>query len=179
MNESGKIRVVLGGLALTFGALTAAFLSNLWGKPPVLPPIPLVSAEFTNTATVRRSYADLIRAKEDLSDFDCYGCHEKNKPPPLRFDANHNLIIPQEHSDLVMGHGQHNRNNNCFNCHNEANLELLQTRDGRELKLSESTPLCGSCHGPTYRDWEAGIHGRTTVHLADHVRGCAEACRLQ
>jgi len=61
-----------------------------------------------------------------------------------------------------MGHGRHNRNNLCYNCHNEANLEVFQTRDGRELKLSDSTPLCGSCHGPTYRDWEAGVHGRTS-----------------
>ena len=22
--------------------------------------------------------------------------------------------------------------------------------------------MCGSCHGPTYRDWEAGVHGRTS-----------------
>ena len=29
------------------------------------------------------------------------------------------------------------------------------------MKLAESPPLCGSCHGPTYRDWEAGVHGRT------------------
>ena len=56
----------------------------------------------------------------------------------------------------------HNRNNNCFNCHDEQNLELFQTRDGRELSFGDSTPLCGSCHGPTYRDWEAGAHGRTS-----------------
>jgi len=61
-----------------------------------------------------------------------------------------------------MGHGTHNRNNNCFNCHDEQNLELLQARDGRQIKLAESAPLCGSCHGPTYRDWEAGAHGRTS-----------------
>jgi nitrate/TMAO reductase-like tetraheme cytochrome c subunit len=60
-----------------------------------------------------------------------------------------------------MHHGSHERNNNCFNCHNETNLEELQTRDKHQLKLSNSTPLCGSCHGPTYRDWEAGVHGRT------------------
>jgi uncharacterized CHY-type Zn-finger protein len=59
-----------------------------------------------------------------------------------------------------MGHGRHGRNNNCFNCHNETNLVLLQPRDGRELKFADSTQLCGSCHGPTYRDWEAGAHGR-------------------
>jgi hypothetical protein len=41
-------------------------------------------------------------------------------------------------------------------------LEVFQTRDGRQLNFSESTQLCGSCHGPTYRDWEAGAHGRTS-----------------
>ncbi len=162
MNDDGKIGTVLFGLAVAFCVLTAAFLKNPWGKIAPLQPIALVAAEFTNTATARVSYADLIKAKEDLSDFDCYGCHEQNKVPPLRYDTNHNLIIPKEHSDLVMGHGQHNRNNNCFNCHNETNLVRLQTRDGRDLTLDQSTPLCGSCHGPTYRDWEVGIHGRTS-----------------
>src|ERR1035441_2410901 len=93
--------------------------------------------------------------KADISDFDFYACHEKGKPPTLKFDAQHNLIVPKEHEDIVMGHGTHNRNNNCFNCHDEQNLELLQARDGRQIKLVESPLLCGSCHGPTYRDWEA------------------------
>ena len=73
-----------------------------------------------------------------------------------------NIIVAKEHPDIVMGHGQHGRNNNCFNCHNETNLVLLQPRDGRELKFADSPKLCGSCHGPTYRDWEAGAHGRTS-----------------
>jgi uncharacterized CHY-type Zn-finger protein len=163
MNNSGKESVVLGALAALFLALLGAFLLNLWGRPPVLAPIPPVEPSFLDPATVRRPYAELIRAKEDLSDFDCYACHEKNKPPPLRYDTNLNLLVPKEHAEsIVLGHGRHNRNNNCFNCHDEHNLELLQTRDGRELKLAESPPLCGSCHGPTYRDWEAGVHGRTS-----------------
>ncbi|MFA5058882.1 MAG: cytochrome c3 family protein [Opitutaceae bacterium] len=152
--------LVLRGLVVLFGLLAAAFLLNPWGRQPPLHQIPLVDPAFLDTATARRSYADLVRAKEDLSDFDCYTCHEKHKPPVLRYDANQNLLVPQEHADIVMGHGQHGRNNNCFNCHNEANLELLQTRDGRQLTFADSTPLCGSCHGPTYRDWEAGAHGR-------------------
>jgi hypothetical protein len=61
-----------------------------------------------------------------------------------------------------MGHGRHDRNNNCYNCHNEGNFEVFQTRDGRDLKFAQSTYLCGSCHGPTLRDWEAGAHGRTS-----------------
>jgi len=160
MNSQTRTRLALTGLILAFLALTTLFLSN-WSRRPVrLTTIPLVNTNFLDTATVRRSYADLVRAGEDLSDFDCYVCHEKGKAPPLRYDTNQNLIVPKEHSDIVMGHGRHGRNNNCFNCHNETNLELLQTRDGHAVKFADSPALCGSCHGPTYRDWEAGAHGR-------------------
>ena len=152
--------MVLAILTVVFLGLAVAFLSDSWGYPAKHALIPPVDRSFLDPATVRRSYADLVRAKEDLSDFDCYGCHEKGHPPPLHYDANQKLIIPPEHADVVMGHGTHGRNNNCFNCHNENNLTTLQPRDGRELKLEESTQLCGSCHGPTYRDWDSGAHGR-------------------
>jgi hypothetical protein len=161
MNASARTPLTLLTLAAVFAGLAVTFLLGSSGRP-AHQNIPLVDTNFLSTATVRRSYADLVRAKEDLSDFDCYGCHEKGKAPPLRFDTNQNLIIPAEHKDIVMGHGSHGRNNNCFNCHNETNLESLQSRDGRQLKFSDSPQLCGSCHGPTYRDWEAGIHGRTS-----------------
>jgi len=160
MKNSAKTPAVLLVLMVVFMVLAVGFLLNLWGNPAPRPEIPLVDPAFISTQTVRTSYAELVAQKADLSDFDCYGCHEKDKPPTLRFDADHNLIIPKEHSDIVMKHGSHNRNNICFNCHNENNLERLQPRDGRELKFEESSQLCGSCHGPTYRDWEAGAHGR-------------------
>lgn len=157
---NGRTAWVLRGLVVLFAALAAAFLLNLWGHYTPPPPLPLVDPSFLSTATVRRSYAVLVQAKEDLSDFDCYACHERKKPPVLRYDAKQNLIIPPEHSDIVMGHGEHGRNNNCFNCHDETNLEQLQTRDGRVVKFQDSPQLCGSCHGPTFEDWEAGAHGR-------------------
>jgi len=162
MNGNAKTGAILTCLSLVFLGLAAAFLSNSWGHPPPLAPIPLVDAAFTNTATVRVSAAELIRTGGDTSGLQCNACHDPSKPVKLKFDDKQNLILPTEHEDIVMGHGQHNRNNNCFNCHDETNLELLQTRDGRQLKIEESTPLCGSCHGPTYRDWERGIHGRTS-----------------
>ena len=160
MKPYARRTLTLAGLTAAFLALAVLFLSGRPSRPVTLPPIPLVTTNFLDTATVRRSYADLERAHADLSDFDCYVCHEKGKPPPLRYDTSQKLIIPKEHSDIVMGHGSHGRNNNCFNCHNESNLELLQTRDGREVGFDNSPVLCGSCHGPTYRDWEAGAHGR-------------------
>ena len=162
MNPQTKTAVVLLGLAVVFALFAVAFSLNQNTAVSARAPIPLVDKSFLDVSTWRKSYADLVKAKEDLSDFDCYGCHEKGKAPPLRFDASQNLIIPDEHKDIVMGHGSHGRNNNCFNCHNENNLELLQARDGREIKFADSPQLCGSCHGPTYRDWEAGVHGRTS-----------------
>ena len=179
MGNGRRTAWVLSALTLVFLALAGAFLYNVWGRLPNPSPIPLVDLAFLDTATARESYAELVRKKADLSDFDCYGCHERGKPPPIRYDTNHVIIIPKEHANLVMAHGRHDRNNNCFNCHNENNLEHFQTRDGRELKFAESTPLCGSCHGPTYRDWEAGIHGRTSGHWARELgeyrrRDCVE-----
>lgn len=145
---------------IAYATLAVAFYSDALAPPPSLASIPLVNTNFLDTNTVRRSYADLVKAGEDLSDYDCYACHEKGKPPPLRLDTNQQIIVAKEHPDIVMNHGSHGRNNNCYNCHNENNLLLLQPRDGRELKFSDSPLLCGSCHGPTYRDWEAGAHGR-------------------
>jgi formate-dependent nitrite reductase cytochrome c552 subunit len=162
MNAAAKTGRTLSALSLAFLGLALAFYLNLWGRPVPLPPIPLVDTNFISTATARMSALDLTRAGADMSGFDCYVCHEKDKPPKLKLDADGDVIVPKEHEEIVMAHGRHHRNNNCFNCHNETNLELLQTRDGRQLKIVDSPALCGSCHGPTYRDWEAGVHGRTS-----------------
>lgn len=161
MNKAERTGMVLVVLAVVFVALGWQFATGFGTRSAMPDRIPLVDTQFLETATIRKSYAELIRTQADLSDFDCYACHEKGKPPVLRFDAQQVIVVPKEHSDVVMGHGSHNRNNNCFNCHDDQNLELLQTRDGRQVKLMESPALCGSCHGPTYRDWEAGAHGRT------------------
>jgi hypothetical protein len=160
MTPNAKTGLTLAVVCATFSALALVFLSDSGGTHLTLPVIALVDTNFLDKSTTRRSYADLVKAGDDLSDFDCYVCHDIKHPPPLRLDTNQNIIVATEHKDIVMGHGQHGRNNNCFNCHNETNLVLLQPRDGRELTFTESTKLCGSCHGPTLRDWLAGAHGR-------------------
>ncbi len=162
MNAAVKTRWVLALLSGSFLALAVGFYYDVGGHPGQTVMVPLVDTNFISTATARMSAADLVRSGGDTSGLDCYTCHEKNKPLKLKFDGEGNVVVPKEHDDIVMGHGRHHRNNNCFNCHDETNLELLQTRDGRHLKLVESPALCGSCHGPTFRDWEAGVHGRTS-----------------
>ncbi len=159
-SRRARTNLLLGGLTLAFIALAALFAKTPWGQPPPPQDIPLVAKKFLETTPWRQTYTDLVKAKEDLSDYECYTCHEKNKAPPIQFDANHKIVIPKEHKNIVMGHGSHDRNNLCYNCHNEQNLLTLQVRDGREVKFDNIPELCGSCHGPTYRDWEAGVHGR-------------------
>ena len=153
---------VLRALVVVFCGLAAAFLFNLWGQTAPLPAIPLVDPTFLDTATVRRSYADLVQAKEDLSDFDCYACHEKGKPPVLRYDAQQNLIVPQEHSTSSWGTESTAGTTIASTATTKPISSSFTTRDGREVKFQDSPQLCGSCHGPTYRDWEAGAHGRTS-----------------
>lgn len=170
-----RTNLLLGGLTVAFLGLAGLMAQNIWGHVPPRAEIPLVDAKFLETTPWRRTYADLVKAKEDLSDYDCYGCHEKAKPPPIRYDANNKIVVPKEHSNIVMNHGSHDRNNLCYNCHNEQNLVTLQARDGREIKFDNIQALCGSCHGPTYRDWEAGAHGRTSGHWN---RALGEANRL-
>lgn len=162
MNADPKTSLVLIGLAVAFLGLRAAFHRDLWGRLEPLPSILPVDSAFTNTAPVRVSAGEIIRTGGDASNFECNTCHEKNKIIQIRFDTNNNIILPKEHEDLEMRHGRNYRNINCYNCHDSGNLEMLTTRDGRQLKIEQSTLLCASCHGPNYRDWEAGIHGRTS-----------------
>lgn len=161
-NNGRRTNLWLGGLTIVFLGLGGFFLAGARSAAPVRAELPLVDTKFLDTSPWRQTYADLVKAKEDLSDYDCYACHEKKSPPPIRFDAKGTIVIPKEHSNIVLGHGSHDRNNLCYNCHNEQNLETLQLRDGRQLKFDNIPPLCGSCHGPTLHDWEAGAHGRTS-----------------
>ena len=93
----------------------------------------------------------------------CVVCHTPAHSVEIEYDADGNTLIPPAHAgDIAIAHGGNGRNSSCFNCHNPDKLDQLVTRDGTTLKLEEATLLCASCHGPTYRDWEAGIHGRTT-----------------
>lgn len=107
-----------------------------------------------------REHADLI-----LSMRNCAECHPASDPVKLDYDADGNVVVPKAHKGLLaMAHGRNFRNENCFNCHDRDQLDQLHTADGAKLKFEQATLLCASCHGPTYRDWEAGAHGRTGGH---------------
>jgi predicted CXXCH cytochrome family protein len=113
-----------------------------------------------NRIVLPKEHADLI-----ISMRNCAECHPPNDPVKLDYDADGIVLVPKGHEGLfAMAHGRGFRNNNCYNCHDRNQLDRLHTPDGESLTFSQATLLCGSCHGPTYRDWNAGAHGRTGGH---------------
>lgn len=161
MNTDRQSTLTLSAISLALLVLAVAMFLNLWGRP--VPPslVPPTPPEFTNTATVRMSAAELFESDGDTSGLGCYTCHDSKKEPVIKFETNGAVILSEMHADIVMQHGRNSRNDHCFICHDPKNLEQLRAHEGQVFKLTESSRLCGSCHGPTYRDWEAGVHGRT------------------
>lgn len=109
------------------------------------------------SVVVSLAHRDLVFAR-----LHCQGCHDASEGVELKWNDDGSAIVPEAHKHPGLLHGRNNRNDHCFNCHDPDNLKQLRTIDGRSLKFEQSTLLCAGCHGPTFRDWEAGIHGRTT-----------------
>lgn len=132
-----------------------------------------VPVDALGQVTLPADHSDLIFSMRN-----CVACHAPNSGIEVTLDKEGMTIIPEAHAaDRVIRHGSGGRNSTCFNCHNPEKLDQLITRDGTQLKLEQATLLCASCHGPTYRDWEVGIHGRTTGHWkADAGERTREGC---
>ena len=62
-----------------------------------------------------------------------------------------------EHEKVKLDHGN---NRFCLNCHHPTNRNAFVDYDGSEIREEDVVQLCAKCHGPTYRDWKAGVHGR-------------------
>lgn len=63
-----------------------------------------------------------------------------------------------QHTHIVLDHGLNNR---CLNCHHDGDRSKLVLHDGTPIPFAEVEHLCAKCHGPTYRDWQQGMHGKT------------------
>ncbi len=202
MNSRNKTSLVLGLLIAVFAVLTVSFLC-VPARPALIKLPPLASrddlAGVIPPGTVRISAAQLVSSGGDASGLSCYSCHHQDSPPEVKLDAEHRIVLPREHADLIismrncaechskneavalnydatgnvivpeahqgllaMAHGRNFRNENCYNCHDRNQLDQLHTPEGAKLKFDQATLLCAGCHGPTYRDWEVGVHGRTS-----------------
>lgn len=83
-----------------------------------------------------------------------YNCMECHKLFPARWHYDRAL---NEHKDIKLDHGN---NRFCLNCHHATNRNAFVDYDGAEIVQADVVLLCAKCHGTTYRDWKAGVHGR-------------------
>lgn len=86
--------------------------------------------------------------------FPCNDCHSEIPSNPSRRE------LVEMHDDILYDHDSENRW--CLACHSETNRDSLVLAGGKLLGFNESYRLCGQCHGPKYRDWRLGIHGKRT-----------------
>ena len=99
--------------------------------------------------------AQLIPVESFSSDyFPCNDCHSELEPNTLRRE------LVEMHDDIIFDHDSENRW--CLACHNTIDRDSLVLAGGKLLGFNESYKLCGQCHGPKYRDWKLGIHGKRT-----------------
>ena len=99
--------------------------------------------------------AQLIPVESFSSDyFPCNDCHSELEPNTQRRE------LTEMHDDIIFDHDSENRW--CLACHYSDDRDSLVLAGGKLLGFNESYKLCGQCHGPKYRDWKLGIHGKRT-----------------
>lgn len=109
----------------------------------------------TSSMVIFSDSESLIPVESFSSDyFPCSDCHSEIAPNPQRRE------MVEMHEDIIFNHDSENRW--CLACHNTENRDSLILAGGQLLGFDESFKLCGQCHGPKYRDWKLGIHGKRT-----------------
>ncbi len=48
----------------------------------------------------------------------------------------------------------------CLDCHHRTKRNKFVDNFGDTIEFNQPQKLCGKCHGPIYRDWREGIHGK-------------------
>jgi hypothetical protein len=86
--------------------------------------------------------------------YPCSDCHAGQETNPERRE------LTDEHTGIALHHAEAVRW--CLDCHDAGDRDALRLQSGERIAFGESHRLCGQCHGPTYRDWKAGVHGKRT-----------------
>ncbi len=110
-----------------------------------------VPAWVTDTTPVRQPKEN-PEYKQAVFTYRCSDCH-KIIPSPL--ETQRTLT---QHSEIQLKHGMNTR---CFNCHHRTNRDAFADDLGGEIPWDQPELVCAKCHGPVYRDWQNGAHGRT------------------
>ena len=135
--------------------LLVAFAVLLLADPlPFASPVSVetqVAASAPNTTPVRQPS---LEPKYDVAIFTyrCSECHKIIASPEKTYRT------LTQHTEINLEHGI---NTHCFNCHHRTNRDAFVDDLGNEIPWTEPQLVCAKCHGPVYRDWQHGSHGRT------------------
>ena len=147
---SWPITAAVCGSFLLLGWL---MVQDVWGKIPPQDNVVLYKLEW-GMIHDRPSHEFLVMLDETAKGQRCDECHEKGAKPGSE--------NPRGHVDTHTIKTAHGMNDRCFNCHNPLDRDNFVTNDGQTIEYKDVMQLCGKCHGPTYREWEQGSHGRRT-----------------
>ncbi len=148
-------------VVIVFLSLSLCFIFDLWGKPRVIKENPLVAEKFIANDTVRDPLLTVPKLQQAGFSYECNSCHRHMSPsmePKTRMTTHQNIRL------------DHGINNRCYNCHHPSKQEAFIHHSGAEIPFAKTELLCQKCHGPKYRDWAIGVHGRPAGYW-DKTRG--------
>ena len=99
----------------------------------------------------------LVQAKSPPFSEGIYPCKECHDGPG---DKTRRTLAFHEDIQTMFDHDAEHRW--CLDCHDNADRNVLHLSSGDPVPFTESYRLCGQCHGPQYKDWKVGIHGKRT-----------------
>ncbi|MCP4715671.1 MAG: hypothetical protein GY868_11185 [Deltaproteobacteria bacterium] len=124
--------------------------TEVTGIPEISATAPF-SSNWLDARPVRNQKPLIINRRAGYT-YTCHECHRDFKTPLKK-----STRPIGEHRTMVFDHGL---NVNCLSCHHPENRDVYRDHDFSEIPADQPVMLCRKCHGPVYRDWEAGIHGR-------------------
>jgi len=139
-------------IPLVFLALMGWFLFGSADPHVPLRAYEVVTPEMVEVTTLRQPMQGEPTIEVAGMEKTCQECHSIFESNPRPTDS---LV---QHQHILLEHGT---NDACLNCHDDDDRGRLVLRDGETVAFADSAQLCAQCHGPTYRDWQLGAHGRT------------------
>ncbi len=151
MSDRPLDRVVGWGIPLVLLALAGVFLFSPFQLDDPIPEPVQVDRASLGASPIRVAMHDPATIKVATFDMKCMECHalfENTKMVPRNISRHRNIVL------------DHGVNNNCFNCHDAERRDRLAMGGGKTVGYDEVSQFCGKCHGPTWRNWQRGIHGK-------------------
>lgn len=118
-------------------------------EDPVTAAVP-VPAWATDPTPIRRP-EHVPEYRVGVFTYRCSDCHRIIPSPRETFRT------LTQHTEIDLRHGLNTR---CFNCHHRTQRDAFVDDLGDAIPWNQPQLVCAKCHGPVYRDWQAGSHGR-------------------